>query len=169
MKRDWPKPSIESTMMTQGKSRFHFLCRHAIVLSFFFVSQRLFDLNIRYITKDNLRYLFGNEFPEDELDSIMSESASDDGKGISYADFLSQWNDNKEEYMKRWRDHMVPDEVTEKDDNDTQFYERTDMVSELSFDGSCGPDDHGRSDFVRAKAVSERKRRDANNVPTETK
>ena len=104
----------------------------------------------RYITKANLRYLLGPEFPDAEIDSIMGEAASNE-RGVSYLDFLRQWDDNREEFEREWRKHMVPsmvmDSATENSENDD------DLVSELSFDGS----DVGRSTFVERKSLSERK------------
>jgi len=49
-------------------------------------------LPCRYISKENLRNLFGPEYPEEELDSIMKEARSENDKGISFADFVSQWH-----------------------------------------------------------------------------
>lgn len=108
-----------------------------------------------YITKENLRFLLGPTFPEEEIVSIMKE-ASTDKRGISYSDFLSQWNDDKEEYVNRWREHMIP-EVLEESKEGTGRPPLSSEVSELSLDGS---DEGGHSDFVKSKALSVRKKLD---------
>ena len=111
-----------------------------------------------YISKDNLRYLLGDEFPEDEIDSIMNEAGSDDGKGISYAAFMSQWQDDKEAFVSQWQKHMVPDTVVHENKTADGSDERADLVSEISFDLTSSGDDGG-SNFLEGKAMSERKRR----------
>ena len=112
-----------------------------------------------YISKENLQYLLGSTFPEDEIDSIIKEASSDEQRGISYQDFLSQWNDNKEEYVSRWRRHMVPDVVggVEDDEGDDvigSLTKQDTVASEITLEGY----DEAKSNFEHSKAVSERKK-----------
>ena len=113
-----------------------------------------------FITKENLRYMLGEGFPEEEIDSIMKEAASDYRKGISYADFLSQWKDDKDTYLKEWQQHMVPDTVVHESKSPDERSESLDLVSEVSFDVySTSSGDDGSQTFQAGKMLSERKRK----------
>lgn len=48
-----------------------------------------------FISAHNLREILGPEFPEDEIDAIIAEANSVDGK-ISYSDFLALWEEKNE-------------------------------------------------------------------------
>lgn len=88
----------------------------------------------------------------------MKEAASEDGAGISFADFMAQWNDDKEEFEREWRKHMFQDVVVndQKDTNNSD-----DMVSELSFNLDSDSDgDPARVNFIEGKALSIRKKLD---------
>ena len=87
-------------------------------------------LLLRYITKENLQYLFGNDFPDEEIDLLMIEAGSRNGRGISFADFMAQWNDDKEEFEREWRKHMF-EEVIVNDSKDSN--KNDDVISEISF------------------------------------
>ena len=111
----------------------------------------------RYITKSNLQVLLGDAFPEGEIDCIMNEVSSNDGLGISYSDFLSQWRDDKEAFLKQWEQHMVPETVVHESKSLYESDDHADLVSEVSFDI---PFDNGASNFHEAKTMSERKKKD---------
>ena len=98
--------------------------------------------------------MFGHGFPEEEIDLILEETASNDGRGISYEDFLSQWNDDKDEFMKQWSRHMIRS-VSGKGNALVSEEGPSDIVSELSFDESV--DETSRVNFLQSKAISERK------------
>ena len=108
----------------------------------------------RYITKKNLRYMFGQGFPDEEIDLIMKEAASNGGRGISYEDFLAQWNDDKDEFMEQWSRHMIRG-VSSKGNALIGDEGPSDLVSELSFDESV--DEVSRVNFQQSKAMSVRK------------
>lgn len=110
-----------------------------------------------YITRDNLRYLFGHDFPEEELDAILNQAASGD-RGISYADCLAQWNDGT---------HCVVEKNTDSSDDEDGDDEADDEQQEDDDDfEACDPSlkglttvlgDNDIADFVQARAFSERK------------
>lgn len=100
--------------------------------------------------------MFGDGFPEHEINLIMDEATSNRSRGISYEDFLSQWDDDYDEFMQQWSQNMIQ-RVSGVGETLTADNERTDMVSELSFDGSASSHEHGRADYLEGKAVSERK------------
>lgn len=85
---------------------------------------------------------------------MISEAGYEEGKGISYAKFMGQWNDDKEEFVREWRKHMLGDDGSSSE-RPHFVSDNQDLVSELSFDGSEG--DPGRADFMERKSVSERK------------
>lgn len=118
-----------------------------------------------FITKGNLRYLLGDSYPEDELNSIISEAASDSEEGISYSDFLSQWKDNKEAFLNLWQQNMVPETVVHESKS-ADGTERMDLVSEVSFDINYSSGDEGGSNFLEGKAMSMRKRKNLQGVST---
>ena len=118
-----------------------------------------------FITKGNLRYLLGDSFPEDEINSIISEAASDSEEGISYTDFLSQWKDNKEAFLKLWEQNMVPGTVVHESKT-ADGNEKMDLVSEVSFDINYSSGDEGASNFREEKAVSMRKKKNLQGIST---
>ena len=87
----------------------------------------------------------------------MNEASSEDGMGISYDDFLAQWNDDKEEFERQYRKHMLQ-EVIVDDPKDTNKYE--DAISELSFDLDSDSGDPARLNFIQEKSLSIRKKLD---------
>ena len=107
-------------------------------------------LSRRFISKQNLRDLLGSAFPEKEIDAMIKEAASSE-QGITYADFLSQWNTDKDQFMREWTQHMVPESI----DADLQG---TRKVSDYSFsDDYRDVDESARSNFLDGKDVSLRK------------
>ena len=80
-----------------------------------------------YITKENLRYLLGDEIPAEAIDQIMEEAAPNSDKGISYEAFMMQWNDDKEEFEREWQKYMLPSTVKNRQSLD----ENSDSVSEF--------------------------------------
>jgi hypothetical protein len=118
-------------------------------------------VSCRYISKGNLRYLLGAEFPDDEIDAIMLEAESEPGKGISYADFMAQWKADRDEFEERLRkltDVPTP-EHTEMMQEVVVRETSGDAVSNMTFDENMDEDEMIASvNFSERKAVSERKK-----------
>lgn len=97
--------------------------------------------------------MLGADFSEGAIVEIMNE-ASKDSMGITYADFLAQWNE-REDTM---HDQMIR-EVTVLRDNHNRNVS-VDQISEISFDESDSSesgDIAARVSFIERKALSERK------------
>jgi len=109
----------------------------------------------RYISKSNLQYLLGDEFEEAAIDEIMREAAPQNGQGISFADFMAQWNDDKEDFEREWRKHMIPEVIVDHRLNDSND---SDHISVISSEGEFDSDTIARVlNFSEGKMVSERK------------
>lgn len=52
-----------------------------------------------FISAQNLRDMLGSDFPEEEINAIIGEASSEEGK-ISYSDFLRLWEDQHEHIRK---------------------------------------------------------------------
>lgn len=100
---------------------------------------------------ENLKFLLGEDFPEDEIDSIIKETSGKNGK-ISYTEFLAQMEDHSEPAQRE----MIRDVV---------MNESVDQISVLSSsEGSESEDPAGsdeavvaRVNFIEQKSLSERK------------
>lgn len=44
----------------------------------------------------------------------MAEAASNSGEGITYVNFMAQWNDDKDEFEREWRKHMIREVVVDR-------------------------------------------------------
>eukprot|EP00977_Amphora_coffeiformis_P028122 scaffold34698_cov173-Amphora_coffeaeformis.AAC.10 len=106
-----------------------------------------------YISKENLRDLLGDAFPEGEIDFILKEAATSKD-GITYADFLAQWDlDKKEIIMREWSQHMMPGSVeADMDGLRSRSNQAEDFLSGESIDST-----DARSNFLERKAISVRK------------
>ena len=79
---------------------------------------------------------------------MIKEAASSE-QGITFADFLSQWNTDKDEFMREWSQHMIPESI------DADLPRK---VSDYSFsDDYRDVDESARSNFLDGKEVSVRK------------
>jgi len=115
----------------------------------------------RYISKGNLRYLLGPDFPQEEIDAIINETASENGMGISYSEFLAQWGDDEETL----RQSRMIEEVMVLKNND--FHNRNvsaDQISVLTSEGSDS-EDIARVNFLERKGLSERKLSESSEPP----
>lgn len=117
-----------------------------------------------YISKENLRELLGDEFPQTEIDAIIDESdLTRDGR-ISYFEFLAQWENHCEAKRSEtlhslssvsMSPPLSPLSHSERDSSDST---RTD---ELDVDVV------GRATFLENKQLSERKVASAHCIPIE--
>lgn len=88
----------------------------------------------------------------------MTEAGSRNGRGISFADFMAQWNDDKEDFEREWRKHMF-EEVIVNDSEDSN--KSDDVISEISFNVDFDTDsDPARVNFIEGKTLSIRKKLD---------
>lgn len=108
----------------------------------------------RYISRENLINLLGDEYPEEELNILIDQAGYEKGKGISYERFMGQWNDDKAKFEREWRQNML-DGVDHSNPPGSPHGMPSD-VSELSFDGSESHDP-GRPEFMEKKSTSVRK------------
>ena len=108
-----------------------------------------------YISAANLKEMLGQDFPEEEIDSIIKE-ASKNGM-ISYSEFLALWEEKEE----KKREEIVQ-EITVLNENRNQMASDVSVLSNISSDagsdvGDLGSDFLARSNFIEGKNLSERK------------
>jgi Ca2+-binding EF-hand superfamily protein len=106
-----------------------------------------------YISAENLAEMLGNDFPKDEIQSILRE-ASQDGK-VTYADFLALWESRKE---KQWRKEELNEFAVELAPSISTDIS---VLSNETHDSLPLEDDKevlmARASFIDGKKMSERK------------
>ena len=87
----------------------------------------------------------------------MNEAETEKGQGISYSDFLAQWDDDREDFEWQWRRDLVQEVRVPMVHHESSA--SADQVSVLSSseDGSDSGDNVARLNFIEGKALSERK------------
>ncbi|KAL7568560.1 hypothetical protein ACA910_002672 [Epithemia clementina (nom. ined.)] len=102
-----------------------------------------------YISKENLRSLLGDEFPQSEIDAIIDEAdLTRDGK-ISYSEFLALWEVQNEDQRLRSLEVVQQMGVNSGRSTDSE---------ESSFDDGLSNDNvAARASFIEIKRSSERK------------
>ena len=141
VRSDWPLPLIGWIMMTLGKDSMFSINRKERVIA----SPHFLFIVYRYISKENLRDLLGDAFPEEEIDSILKEAASSK-YGITYEDFLTQWNHDKEGFMREWSEHAVPKSIEAESE---QLGSSPHCIRDLLLEPSSDMDEY---DFLQGKA-----------------
>jgi hypothetical protein len=106
-----------------------------------------------FISAENLAEMLGNDFPKDEIQSILRE-ASQDGK-VTYADFLALWESRKE---KQWRKEELNEFAVELAPSISTDIS---VLSNETHDSLPLEDDKevlmARASFIDGKKMSERK------------
>lgn len=108
-----------------------------------------------YISAANLREILGDDFPLEEIEEIIKETPTSKNGMISYAEFLSLWDDKRaENYNKSIQEIHVLKKGHEASED------LVSVVSALSYEESDNGDTDeflARSSFIDSKSMSERK------------
>ena len=118
---------------------------------------------------ENIRGILGEDFPKSEIDAIIKESDVNKDGRISYFEFLSQWQDQKEEKRQEELFHISNLQKTLSSDESDIASPNSTLSEEDAADlaESDEKDLIGRVNFIEHKQHSERKATSAAKVPVQ--
>jgi hypothetical protein len=103
-----------------------------------------------YISAENLSEILGQDFPVDEISSIIQEADLTKDGLISYAEFLALWETKNEQT----RDHQL--KMLGNPSHLSEFELLSRSGSRTSLEGSCDSSDgiDGRASFILGKHIN---------------